>query len=124
MDEAELAFGGFIIAGCQSSGVLELVEAAFHHIAQGVDCGIDRQLNQAVALGRDNRGATALFHIFANEIRIIASICQQHFWLWSICCNHEVIAFVIGNFPATDFSGYGKSDGICPEMNFGRKATF
>lgn len=22
------------------------------------------------------------------------------------------------------FSGYGKSDGICPEMNFGRKATF
>ena len=37
MDEAKVAVGGFIIAGCQSSGILELVKAAFDHVAQGLE---------------------------------------------------------------------------------------
>ena len=122
MDKSKVACRRFVVAGCQPSGIFKFVEATLNLISQGVDIAIDRNLYFPVFARRDHGIATPAFHIFANEIRIIASICQQHFWLWSICCNHEVIAFVIGNFPATDFSGYGKSDGICPEMNFGRKA--
>ena len=33
MDEAEVAVGGFVVAGCEATGVFELVEAAFDHIA-------------------------------------------------------------------------------------------
>ena len=50
MDEAEVTVGGFVVAGCQPPGVLELVEAAFDHVAQGIDGSIDRQLDQPVAL--------------------------------------------------------------------------
>ncbi|MDQ2877887.1 MAG: hypothetical protein M3R41_02250, partial [Pseudomonadota bacterium] len=42
------------------------------HVAQGIDIGIDRKLHEPVPLGRDHRGAAALFHILANEISIIA----------------------------------------------------
>ena len=50
MDEGEVVVGGFVVAGCQPSGILELVEAAFDHVAQGIDCGIEGQLDQPVAL--------------------------------------------------------------------------
>lgn len=36
MDEAEVTVGGFVVSGCQPPGVLELVEAAFDHVAQGI----------------------------------------------------------------------------------------
>ena len=40
MDEAEITVGGFVVAGCQPWGILELVEAALDHVAQGIDGGI------------------------------------------------------------------------------------
>jgi len=42
--------------GCQPSGVFELVEAAFDNVAQGIDRGIDGQLDEPVPLGRDHGG--------------------------------------------------------------------
>ena len=45
MDEAEVAVSSFVVASCKSPGVFELVEAAFDHVAQGIDGGIDRQQN-------------------------------------------------------------------------------
>ena len=44
MDEAEAAVGSFVMAGCKAPGIFELVEAAFDHVAQGMDCGIDGQI--------------------------------------------------------------------------------
>lgn len=57
MDEAEIAIGCFVVSGGQPSGVLELVKALFDHVAQGVDVGIDRQLDESVAFGRDHSSA-------------------------------------------------------------------
>jgi hypothetical protein len=48
VDEGEVAVGGFIVAGGKSPRVFDLVEAAFDHVAQGIDGGIDRQLDQSV----------------------------------------------------------------------------
>lgn len=79
MDESEIAAGGFVIAGCKSPGVFQLVEAAFDHVAQGVDRGIDGQLDQAVALGRDHRHTATIFHVLTNKISVVAFVAEQHF---------------------------------------------
>lgn len=36
VDEAEEAFGGLVVAGCDTAGVLELVETPFDEISQAV----------------------------------------------------------------------------------------
>ena len=124
MDEAEIAISGFLVAGGQSSGILELVEAALDHISQGVDCGIDGQLYQPVPLGREHGDAATLFHVFANEVSIIAFVGQQHFGSWPIGLHDRQIAFVIGDFAAGQRERYGQAQRIDAEMDLGRKATF
>ena len=124
MDEAEVTVGGFVISGCEPAGVFELVEAAFDHVAQGIDGGIDGKLHEAVPLGWDHRHAAALFHILANEISIIALVGQQHFGRWPIGIHHRRIAFEVGDFAAGKNEGYGQAHRIDAEMDLGRKATF
>ena len=124
MDEAEIAGGGFIVTGCQPSGVLELVEASFDHVAQGIDGGIDGQLDEPVALGRDHRDAAALLHVFANEVSVIALVGQQHLGCWPVGIHDRQITFVIGDFAAGQGKGYGQAQRIDAEMDLGRKATF
>ena len=124
MDEAEVAIGGFVVSGRQPSGVFELVEASFDHVAQGIDGGVDWQLDQPIALGRDHRGAAASLHIFANEVSIIAFICEEHLGCWPVGVHDRQIAFVIGHFAAGQGEGYGQAHRIDAEMDLGRKATF
>ena len=74
MDEAEVAVGGFVVARCKAPGVFELVEASLDHIAQGIDGGIDGNLDKAVPLGRDDRNAATLLHIFTNEVSVLSLV--------------------------------------------------
>jgi hypothetical protein len=122
--EAKVAVCGFVISGCQSSGVFELVEAAFDHVAQGIDGGIDRQLDQPVPLGRDHRDTAAPLHILPNEVSIIAFVRKQHFGRWPVRVHDRQIAFVIGDFATGQREGYGQAQRIDAEMDLGRKATF
>lgn len=124
MDKAEVAVGGFIVSGCQPSGILELVEAALDHVAQSVDGGIDGELDQAVPLGRDHRDTAAPLHIFANEVSVITLIGEQHPGGWPVGIHDRQIAFVIGDFAAGQRERYGQAQRIDAEMDFGRKATF
>ena len=62
MDEPEIACRGFIVAGCQSSGTLELVKASLDLIAQRVDEAIDRHLLLSIGSHGNDRRATALCH--------------------------------------------------------------
>lgn len=124
MDEAEVAVGGFIVAGCQPTSILELVEAAFDHVAQGIDRGIDGQLDQAVSFGRDHRGAAAPLHIFANEVSVIALVGKQHFGRWPIGIHDRKISFEVGGFAPGQRHRYGQAQRIDAEMDLGRKATF
>lgn len=124
MDEAEVAIGGFVVACRQPAGVLEFVEAAFDHVAQGIDGGVDRELDQPVPLGWDHRGAAAPLHIFANEVSIIAFIGEQNLGCWSVGIHDRRVALVIGYFSAGQGERYGQAQRIDAEMDFGRKATF
>ena len=124
MDEAEIAVCGFIIAGRQPAGVLELVEAALDHVAQSVDGSIDGQLDEPVALGRDHRDTAAPLHIFANEVSVIALVGKQHFGCRSIGIHDRQIAFEIGHLTTGQGKGYGQALAIDAEMDLGREATF
>ena len=124
MDEGEVAIGGFVVAGCQSSGIFQFVETTLDHVAQGINGGIDGQLDQPVALGRDHGGAAALLHIFANEVSIIAFVGEQHLGRWSIGINDRQITFEVADFTTGQRDCYGQAQRIDAEMDFGRKATF
>jgi len=84
VDEAEVAVCGFVVSCCESAGIFEFVKAAFDHVAQGIYGRIDRELDQAVPLGRDHRDTAALFHILTNEVSIIALVGEQDFGCWSV----------------------------------------
>ena len=124
MYEAEVAVGGFVVSGGQSAGIFELVEAALDHIAQRVDGGIDRQLNEPVAFGRDHSEAAAPFHIFANEVSIIAFIGEQHLWCWPVGIHDRQISLEIGDFTAGQCKRDRQARCIDAEMDLGREATF
>ena len=124
MDEAEVAIGGFVISGRQLSGVFELIEASFDHVAQGIGAGVDWQLDYPIALGWDHRGAAASLYIFANKVSIIALICKEHLGCWSVGVHDRQIAFVIGHFAAGQGEGYGQAHRIDAEIDIGRKAAF
>ena len=124
MDEAEVAVSGFVVSRCQPSGIFELVEAALDHVAQGVDCGIDGQLDQAVALGRDHRDAATPFHVFANEVSIIAFVGKQHLGRWPVRVHDRQISLEVGRFATGQGKRYGQAHRIDAEMDLGRKATF
>ena len=42
MYESEIAFSGFVISCCQSTGILQLIEAPFDLVSQRIDEAIDR----------------------------------------------------------------------------------
>ena len=123
MDEAEIAVGGFIIAGGQPSGIFQFVEAAFDHVTQGIDCRIDGQLDQPVPLCRDHGCAAAPLHIFANEVSIIAFVAKQHRGCWSIGIHDRHISLEVAHFSAGQCDGYGQAQRIDVEMDFGRETT-
>lgn len=124
MDEAEIAVGGFVVAGSQSPGIFEFVEAAFDHVAQSIDCGIDGKLDQPVSFGRDHRDAAALFHVVANEVSVIALVSEEHSGRWPMGVHDRPIALIVGGFAARQGKGYGQAQRIDAEMDLGRKATF
>lgn len=124
MDEAEVAIGGFVVTGCQPSSIFELVEAAFDHVAQGIDCGIDGQLDRPVPLCRDHGGAAAPLHIFSDEVSIIALVGKQYFGRWPIGIHDRHISLEVGGFAPGQRHRYGQAQRIDPEMDLGRKATF
>ena len=124
VDDAEIAVSGFVVSGSEPPGIFELVEAALDHVAQGVDCGIDGQLDQPVALCRDHRDAAAPFDVFSNEVSIIAFIREQHLGCGACSIHDRLIPFVIRDFAAGQREGYGQAKRIDAEMDLGRKATF
>ena len=52
-DGREEVSGEFVVSGCDTPEVLELVEEAFDQIALAIEPAVDRALYFAVALGRD-----------------------------------------------------------------------
>ena len=68
MNEAEIACGGFVVAGCEASGAFELVEAAFDAVAERVDETVDGNGFLAIGAAWNDRHCAALFEAVADLI--------------------------------------------------------
>ena len=124
MDQAKIAFGGFVVPGYEASGVFQFVQAALDLVAHGIDCGIDGELDPAASLGRDHGEATTAFHILANEVSVIALVAEQYFWRRAVGIHDGQIAVGVRDLTAGQGERYGQVHRIDAEMDFGRKTTF
>jgi len=132
VDKAEIAIGSFIIPRCEAPGVFQLVEAAFDHVAQGVNGGIDGQLDQAVSFGWDHCQAAAAFHVLANRVSVIAPfdfaqdrlVAKQHFGRRPVSVHDGEITFEVRDLTTGQGKRYGQAHCIDAKMDLGRKATF
>ena len=123
-DEPEIAGCGFVVAGRQPSGVFQLVDAAFDHVAKGVDIAIDLHRVFPISPRRDDRRAASGLDILANGVRIVAFVCNQHFRRRQIVVHDIVISNVIRDLPGGDRYLHGQAMAVREEVDFGREATF
>ena len=123
MDEAEIARGGFVVSGCQAARVLELVEAAFDAVSEGVDVVVDRGLDLSSATHRNDRDATFRLGILADAVGVVSFVGEKNLGIWRVCVHHEVVALVVRDFPASNLRCDREPFGVGAEMNFGREAT-
>ena len=68
MNEAEIAFGGFVVAGSEASGAFEFVEAALDAVAERVDEGVDWDGLSAIGPAWNDRCCTTGFKTVADAI--------------------------------------------------------
>ncbi len=69
VDETEVAFGGFVIAGGNAASILELVEAPLDEIAQAVGGLIHDDAQPAGLAHWDHRDDVARLHRFCEPCR-------------------------------------------------------
>lgn len=123
VDEAEEAFGGFVVAGCQAAAVFQLVEAALDHVAQGIDGHVDSLAHPSVLSHRYHGQGVAALDVFPNFIRVIAPVGDQNGGLWKIVGHHQIVAGVIGLLPRRDLGPHREACAVDPEMDLGREPT-
>lgn len=124
MNETEIAGGSFVVAGGQTTGTFELVEAAFDTVPQGICDGIDKDGFLAVDLaGYDGRSAT-LPDDTSNAIAVVATVCDEHPGLGKFIIDQHVEAFEVGDLTASYFRPDRQSVSVGNEVDLGREATF
>ena len=123
-DKAQIAGGGFVVAGRQPSGVFQLVDAAFDHVAKGVDITIDLCLDFAVSPWRDDRRAAAGLDILANGVGIVTLVRNQHLRRRQTASHDIAISNVIRDLSGGDLCLHGQANAVREEVDFGREATF
>lgn len=95
MNEAKIAGSGFVVAGRQTAGAFEPVEAALDPVPQSIGDGIDEDWFFAVGLAGDDRRATALFDDTADVIAVVAPVGHEHFGFGQIVINERIEAFEV-----------------------------
>src|SRR6185436_12447696 len=68
LDEAEIACGGLVVAGGETPGIFQAVDAALDAVAQGVDQIVDRFGARSGAAGRNDGRAALRGDLLADGI--------------------------------------------------------
>ena len=124
MDDGEIAFGCFVVSGCEAPGALELIEAALDLVSKGINEAVNGDRLFAICpSGNDGRSAT-LFDVVADVIGIITTIRDKDLGLGQIGIDQDVIALVVRDLAACDLRPDRQAPGIGDQMNLGREATF
>ena len=121
--EAKEAFGSFVIAGSDTSGVLQFVEAALDQFPQGIQQMIDSDAHLAGFAQGDLGEDIPRRHVFPNAVSIIAPVGQQDAWLWQVVGHNPIKPEVVGCLPRRDLGPHRQPCFIDAEMNLVREAT-
>jgi hypothetical protein len=124
VNEAEVAFCGFVIACSEAAGAFELVEASLHPVSQGVCNTIDEDGLLAIGLaGNDRCSATPGNHL-PDVIAVIAAVGNEHPGRRKVVIHEHVEAFEVGDFTTAYLRPDRQSVSVGNEVDFGREATF
>ena len=123
MDEGEEAGGGFIVAGCDAARVLELVEETLDAVAYSVEQWIDRALNLAIALCRDDRIGAVEPRVLANGVAVIASVGEQRLGAIIVGLHQRIIGRCIMRFARREDEAERQTFAVGAGVNFARKAA-
>ncbi len=117
-------FSCFVVARCQASGALELVEAALHPVSQGVCDAINKDRFFPIDLAGNDGRATTLSNDTTNVIAVVATVGNEHPGSWKIVINERIKPFEVRDFAATYLRPDRQSMCIGNEVDLGREATF
>ena len=123
VDEAQKAFVGLVIAGRDTTGILELVEAPLDQVSQPVERKVDADARLAWLAHWDDRQNDPRVHGFANAVSVIASVGQQGARCWQIIGHDQIEAKIVRCLARRYLRHHGQPHGIDEEMDFGREAT-
>lgn len=122
VDEAQEALGGFVIAGGDATGVLELVEAELDAVAQPLKGTVRRHAQLAGLAHRDHRDDVARLHDFSHLIRVIAAICQQDPRFGQVIVHDQIEAEMVRCLARRDVRPHGQASAVDAEVDLGREA--
>jgi len=77
LDEGKIVGGEFVVAGGDTSALLDLVEEPLDQITVAVKLGTEADRVFAVALGWDIRPRAPFGDKCPDPVRVVAAICQQ-----------------------------------------------
>lgn len=75
--------------------MLELREAAFDEVAEGINIAVDGRLNLAVSTERNNRLDPPFCEVGTDGVAIVAFVGNQHFGLRPWLLHQGLVAFVV-----------------------------
>src|SRR4029434_314067 len=103
---------------------LELVEAALDAVSERVDVAVERDLDLSSAPHRDDRDAAFGLGVLPDAVGIVTFVGDENLGIRRVCVHHEIVAFVVRDFPAGDLCRDREPFGVSAEMNFSREAAF
>lgn len=124
MNEAETAGGCFVVAGRQTAGAFELVEAALDSVSQSIGDGVDEDRLFAIDLAGYDRSAAPLIDDTTDVIAVVAPIGDEHFDFGQIIIDQRVELFEVGHFATAYLRPDRQSVSVGNEVDLGREATF
>ena len=123
VDETQKTFCSLVVAGCNATSVLELVEAALDEVPQSIQGVIDANAHLAGLAHGDHRHHVSRFHGFSYVVRVIAAISQQNAWFRQVVLHDQVESEIVRCLAWRDLGSHWQACCIDPEVDLGRKAT-
>lgn len=95
VNEAEEVFLRLVVAGRDTPGVFEPVEAEFDQITEAIQRAIDTNPLLAGLARWDHEQDVACFHAVSDLVCIVAAIREQHVRAGQIIRHHQIEAEIV-----------------------------
>ncbi|MBB5751631.1 hypothetical protein GGQ63_000674 [Prosthecomicrobium pneumaticum] len=121
-----MAFRGLVVAGGDAAGVFEAIEATLDAIAQSVDEAVDRDLrdlDEAIALHRDDRLGASRSEVLADGVAVVALVGDQDPRGRATFIRDRLVALGVGGLAGGQDEGDGQAEAVGTEVDLGREAT-